>query len=248
MAIKVGINGFGRIGRLVMRRLAATPEKFDVVAINDLFDADMLAYMMKYDSTQGRFAGTVEAKDNAIVVNGKSIPVLAEKDPTKLPWGKLGVDVVVESTGKFTSRAKDGKAGYAPVNSATFTCRNLWTGAVKWRLDLPSAPYGPVLAADVDGDGTNEVVVGMGDLDVDAAGGAGAVLVYRVERDPARTGLLETRYLSKTEASDGLGASVVPVRVGARDVIAAGAPGARSIFLFYCSTLGGSGKDSFRCQ
>ncbi|MEK7703521.1 MAG: type I glyceraldehyde-3-phosphate dehydrogenase [Myxococcota bacterium] len=112
MAIKVGINGFGRIGRLTMRRIAALGGKIEVVAINDLFDADMLAYMLKYDSTQGRFVGTVSAKGSAMVINGREIPVLAEKDPAKLPWGKLGVDVVVESTGKFTSRTEGGKAGY----------------------------------------------------------------------------------------------------------------------------------------
>ncbi|HNS22192.1 MAG TPA: type I glyceraldehyde-3-phosphate dehydrogenase [Sedimentisphaerales bacterium] len=112
MAVKVGINGFGRIGRLVLRALAAKADKFEVVAINDLFDADMLAYMLKYDSTQGRFAGTVEAKGSSIIVNGKEIPILGEKDPAKLPWGAKGVDVVLESTGKFTSRAAEGKAGY----------------------------------------------------------------------------------------------------------------------------------------
>ncbi len=112
MAVKVGINGFGRIGRLVLRALAAKADKFEVVAINDLFDADMLAYMLKYDSTQGRFAGTVEAKGSSIIVNGKEIPILGEKDPAKLPWGAKGVDVVLESTGKFTSRAVEGKAGY----------------------------------------------------------------------------------------------------------------------------------------
>jgi len=112
MATKVGINGFGRIGRLVLRAMAAKFNKFEVVAINDLFDADMLAYMFKYDSTQGRFDGTVEVKGNVIVINGEEIPVLGEKDPAKLPWGKHGVDVVLESTGKFTSRAAEGKAGY----------------------------------------------------------------------------------------------------------------------------------------
>jgi glyceraldehyde 3-phosphate dehydrogenase len=112
MAVKVGINGFGRIGRLVFRVMAQKPEKFDVVAINDMFDADMLAYMLKYDSTQGRFPGKVVAKQGAIVVNGKEVPILNEKDPSKLPWGKLGVDVVVESTGKFTAKAADGKPGY----------------------------------------------------------------------------------------------------------------------------------------
>ncbi len=112
MAIKVGINGFGRIGRLTFRKLAENFDKFDVVAINDLFDADMLAYMLRYDSTQGRFPGKVVAKQGAIVVNGKEIPILGEKDPTKLPWGAKGVDVVLESTGKFTSRATEGKGGY----------------------------------------------------------------------------------------------------------------------------------------
>ena len=112
MAIKVGINGFGRIGRLVMRRMAEKPQQFEVVGINDLFDADMLAYMLKYDSSQGRFDGEVRASGGAIVVNGREIPVLGEKDPAKLPWGKKGVQVGVESTGKFTSRAAEGKPGY----------------------------------------------------------------------------------------------------------------------------------------
>ena len=112
MAIKVGINGFGRIGRLVFRVMAQKPQTFDIVGVNDLFDADMLAYMLKYDSTQGRFQGEVSSKPGAIIVNGKEIPILAEKDPSKLPWGKLGVDVAVESTGRFTSKAADGKPGY----------------------------------------------------------------------------------------------------------------------------------------
>jgi glyceraldehyde 3-phosphate dehydrogenase len=112
MATKVGVNGFGRIGRLVVRAMADKPDKFQIVAINDLFDADMLAYMFKYDSTQGKFPGKVEVKGTAIVINGKEIPILNEKDPAKLPWGKMGVDVVLESTGKFTSRAAEGKPGY----------------------------------------------------------------------------------------------------------------------------------------
>jgi glyceraldehyde 3-phosphate dehydrogenase len=112
MAIKVAINGFGRIGRLVLRVMAQKPKIFNVVAINDLFDADMLAYMFKYDSTQGKFDGEVKAKGTSIVINGKEIPILAEKDPAKLPWGKMGVDVVLESTGRFTSKAADGKPGY----------------------------------------------------------------------------------------------------------------------------------------
>ncbi|MBP8303572.1 MAG: type I glyceraldehyde-3-phosphate dehydrogenase [Phycisphaerae bacterium] len=112
MATKVGINGFGRIGRLVVRVMAQKPKHFEVMAINDLFDADMLAYMFKYDSTQGRFQGEVKVKGSSIVIDGREIPILNEKDPAKLPWGKMGVDVVMESTGKFTSRAADGKPGY----------------------------------------------------------------------------------------------------------------------------------------
>ncbi len=112
MATKVGINGFGRIGRLVLRAMVEKGNKFQIMAINDLFDADMLAYMFKYDSTQGKFPGTVEVKGTSIVINGKEIPILGEKDPAKLPWGKMGVDVVLESTGKFTARAAEGKAGY----------------------------------------------------------------------------------------------------------------------------------------
>ena len=112
MATKVGINGFGRIGRLVLRAMVERGNKFEIMAINDLFDADMLAYMFKYDSTQGKFNGKVEVKGTSIVINGKEIPILNEKEPAKLPWGKLGVDVVLESTGRFTSRAVEGKAGY----------------------------------------------------------------------------------------------------------------------------------------
>jgi glyceraldehyde 3-phosphate dehydrogenase len=112
MAVKVGVNGFGRIGRLVTRVMAQRPQQFEIMAINDLFDADMLAYMFKYDSTQGKYGGKVEVKGSSIVIDGREIPILNEKDPSKLPWGKMGVDVVLESTGKFTSRAVEGKAGY----------------------------------------------------------------------------------------------------------------------------------------
>ncbi|MCY2931563.1 MAG: type I glyceraldehyde-3-phosphate dehydrogenase, partial [Planctomycetota bacterium] len=106
MAVKIGINGFGRIGRLVLRAMFEKPGQFEIVAINDLADADMLAYLCKYDSTQGRFNGKVEAKGNSIVVNGKEIKILAEKDPAKLPWGALKVDVVIEGTGIFTENKK----------------------------------------------------------------------------------------------------------------------------------------------
>ena len=103
MAIRVGINGFGRIGRNLFRAGADDPD-IEFVAVNDITDPETLAHLLKYDSVHGRFEGTVEAKEGAIVVNGKTIKVLAERDPEKLPWGQLGVQVVVESTGRFTSR------------------------------------------------------------------------------------------------------------------------------------------------
>src|SRR5438445_11391406 len=104
MAVKVGINGFGRIGRLVFRAMMARPNDFDVVAVNDLTDPKHLATLLKYDSVHGRFAGTVEAGDGKLIVGGKTIQVLKEREPAKLPWKQLGVDVVVESTGFFTER------------------------------------------------------------------------------------------------------------------------------------------------
>jgi len=103
MATKIGINGFGRIGRNVFKVLLNEPG-FEVIAINDLTDAKTLAHLLKYDSVFGVFDGTVEAKDGAIVVNGKEIKILAQKDPAQLPWGELGVDFVLESTGHFTSK------------------------------------------------------------------------------------------------------------------------------------------------
>jgi len=112
MAIKVGINGFGRIGRLAFRAMSQSPEKFDIVAINDLSDADMLAYLLKYDSTHGAFPGKVVAKQDSLVVNGKEIKVLSEKDPAKLPWGDMGVSVALESTGVFRSNKTKDKPGY----------------------------------------------------------------------------------------------------------------------------------------
>jgi len=112
MAVKVGINGFGRIGRLVFRAMAQEPERFDVAAINDLADADMLAHLLRYDSTQGKFPGKVVAKQSELVVNGKEIQVVSERDPANLPWGKLGVEVVVESTGIFRDNKTADKPGY----------------------------------------------------------------------------------------------------------------------------------------
>ncbi len=105
MAIKVGINGFGRIGRLVFRAAATKPE-IDIVGVNDLFDAQQLAYMLKYDSVHGIFPGTVEAAGDALVVNGRRIRLTAEKDPAALRWGDIGAEYVCESTGFFLEQAK----------------------------------------------------------------------------------------------------------------------------------------------
>lgn len=107
MAVKVGINGFGRIGRHSFKVMVEKyPNEIDVVAINDLTDAKTLAHLLKYDSIYGKFKGEVEVKENSLVVNGKEIKVYAEKDPANLPWGDLGVDIVLESTGLFTKKEK----------------------------------------------------------------------------------------------------------------------------------------------
>jgi glyceraldehyde 3-phosphate dehydrogenase len=105
MSIKVGINGFGRIGRLVFK---AGFKRADIefVCINDITDAKTLAHLLKYDSTHGRFPGKVEATANSMVVDGKSVRITAERDPANIPWGALGVDIVIESTGIFTSKEK----------------------------------------------------------------------------------------------------------------------------------------------
>ena len=105
MSIKVGINGFGRIGRMVFRASVNHPD-IEIVGINDLCPADYLAYMLKYDTMHGQFKGEVSSTDSAIVVNGKQIPVCAERSPSDLPWGKLGAEYVVESTGLFLTQEK----------------------------------------------------------------------------------------------------------------------------------------------
>ena len=128
MAIRVGINGFGRIGRLVFRVMAARPQEFEIAAINDLSDAATLKLLLKYDSVHGRFNGKVEAKKGALIVNGKEIRVLSEKAPAKLPWKDMGVQVALESTGVFTSRASE-KGGYGD---------HLKAGAKKVVLSAPA--------------------------------------------------------------------------------------------------------------
>jgi len=108
MTVNVGINGFGRIGRNFFRAAYKDPS-LRIVAVNDITDAKTLAHLLKYDSVHGRFEASVEVKENAIVVNGKEVQVLACKDPADLPWGKLGVEIVIESTGIFTDRDGAGK-------------------------------------------------------------------------------------------------------------------------------------------
>jgi glyceraldehyde 3-phosphate dehydrogenase len=129
MAVKVAINGFGRIGRLVFRALVEQGllgKELDVVAVGDIVPADNLAYLLKYDSTQGRFQGTVSSKksspdkaeDDVLVVNGKDIHVVSAKTPAELPWAKFGVQLVIESTGLFTDAAKDNpKSAYGHITA-----------------------------------------------------------------------------------------------------------------------------------
>ena len=129
MAVKVAINGFGRIGRLVFRALVEQGllgTTFDVVAVGDIVPADNLAYLLKYDSTQGRFSGTVDSKksapdkpeDDSLIVNGREILVVSARTPAELPWAKLGVQIVIESTGLFTDAAKDNpKSAYGHITA-----------------------------------------------------------------------------------------------------------------------------------
>ena len=111
MAIRVGINGFGRIGRLVFRVMASRQSEFEIAAINDLSDIKMLGHLLKYDSVHGRFPGSVNIDGDSLIVDGRKIKVIAERAPARLPWGDLGVDVAVESTGVFTKRQSE-KGGY----------------------------------------------------------------------------------------------------------------------------------------
>jgi len=128
MAVRVGINGFGRIGRLVFRVLAGRKQDFEVAAINDLSSPEALKQLLKYDSVHGRFPGRVEATDNALIVDGREIKVLSEKAPANLPWKQLGVDVALESTGVFRER-KSEKGGYGD---------HLTAGARKVILSAPA--------------------------------------------------------------------------------------------------------------
>jgi glyceraldehyde 3-phosphate dehydrogenase len=127
MTVKVGINGFGRIGRQVLKAMKETySDEFDVVAVNDLFDAKTNAHLFKYDSNYGIYPGTVKVVEGDIVVDGDRIKVFAERDPAKLPWGDLGADIVVESTGVF----RDGKKAAAHIKA----------GAKKVIISAPAKP------------------------------------------------------------------------------------------------------------
>lgn len=130
MAIKVGINGFGRIGRNVLRSAVQNFPDIEVVGINDLLEPDYLAYMLQYDSVHGRFKGTIAVEGNTLVVNGKKIRLTQEKDPAALKWGEIGADVVIESTGIFLS--KDGAQ------------KHLQAGAKKVILSAPSKDDTPM--------------------------------------------------------------------------------------------------------
>ncbi len=109
MTIRVGVNGFGRIGRLVVRRVLEQAGELEVVAVNDLTDSATLAHLFKYDSVHGTYPGQVDPSGDGLTVDGREVRVFSERDPSTLPWGRLGVDVVVESTGRFTGREGAGK-------------------------------------------------------------------------------------------------------------------------------------------
>jgi glyceraldehyde 3-phosphate dehydrogenase len=128
MATKVAINGFGRIGRAVARIIMQRKGDLELVAINDLSDAKSLAHLFKYDTVMGKWGGTIEAKDDALIINGKSVKVLAVKNPTELPWKDMGVKVVLESTGIFR-KAESPKGGYAD---------HIKAGAEKVMLSVPA--------------------------------------------------------------------------------------------------------------
>jgi glyceraldehyde 3-phosphate dehydrogenase len=125
---KVAINGFGRIGRMCFRSLIQNPN-IEIVAINDLTDVPTLAHLLKYDSVHGRFGHSVEAGDGALIVNGKSIKIFAQKDPSALPWGDLSVDVVIESTGIFTD--KEGASKHISAGAKKVIISAPATGGIK---------------------------------------------------------------------------------------------------------------------
>ncbi len=133
MVVRVAINGFGRIGRLTFRNLMQRSNEFEVVAINDLTANQMLATLLKYDSTHGRYNGTVKATDTHLIVDGKEILAIAERDPAKLPWAANKVDIVIESTGIFTGRAANGSL--ATTRTSKLVPRK-WSSALQPKMVL----------------------------------------------------------------------------------------------------------------
>ncbi|MFD2377694.1 type I glyceraldehyde-3-phosphate dehydrogenase [Ottowia pentelensis] len=138
MTIKIGINGFGRIGRMVFRAAIARHEDIQVVAINDLLEPDYLAYMLTYDSVHGRFKGEVKVEGNTLVVNGQKIRLTAERDPANLKWGEVGAEVVLESTGLFLTKETAEK--------------HLAAGAKKVMMSAPSKDDTPMFVFGVNDD------------------------------------------------------------------------------------------------
>src|SRR5438034_1834312 len=130
MAVRVGINGFGRIGRQSLKALIERAPDVEVVAVNDLVDTSLNALLFKHDSTYGAYPGTVDHTDDALIIDGREIKVLKEKDPAVLPWGDLGVDIVLESTGIFTDAEKarahmDAGAAKVIISAGSFSLRTL---------------------------------------------------------------------------------------------------------------------------
>lgn len=144
MSVKIGINGFGRIGRNYFRAALATGSELEIVAVNDLTDPKTLAHLLKYDTITGRLNATVELDGDHIVVNGKPIKVLAERDPANLPWAELGVDIVIESTGFFTK--------------AELARKHIAAGAKKVLVSAPAT-----------GDNVATIVLGVNEASYDAA-------------------------------------------------------------------------------
>ncbi len=148
MAVAVGINGFGRIGRISFRAMMARKGEFDILAINDLGDPKALAMLLKYDSVQGPYPGTVDVDGDSLVVDGKKVKVVAQRDPRELPWKELGVQIALESTGFFTSEATADKPGYDS---------HLTAGARKVVISAPSKGRAKL------------IVLGVNDADLTAA-------------------------------------------------------------------------------
>ena len=145
MAIKVGINGYGRIGRNVLRALyeSGRTGEIQIVAINDLGDANTNAHLTRYDTAHGRFNGQVSVEGDSMIVNGDRIRVLAQRDPAKLPWGELGVDIVFECTGLFTSKAKARWLFFCTVQAAVPVATAIskaTTLSLPKRVTAPSCP------------------------------------------------------------------------------------------------------------